>query len=62
MNEQLEHKKNFHLSNEAIKLVNVFNTYVITLLEEYNIYFPIFFFLVKYPDQGNLYEDVFILT
>lgn len=64
MNEQLEHKKKTvsHLSNEAIKLVNVFNTYVTTLLEEYNIYFPIFFFLVKYPDQGNLYEDIFILT
>lgn len=60
MNEQLEHKKALsHLTNEAIKLVNVFNTYVTTL--KHNIYFPFFFFLVKHPDQGNLYEDVFWL-
>lgn len=48
MNEQLEHKKALsHLSNEAIKLVNVFNTYVTTLLEKHNIYFPFFFFLLN---------------
>lgn len=61
MNEQLEHKKALsHLSNEAIELVNVLNTYVTTLLEEHNIYFPIFW--IKHPDQGNLYEEVFVLA
>lgn len=48
-----------HLTNKAIKLANVLNTYVTTLLE-HTIYFP--FFWIKHPDLGNLYKEVFILA